>query len=63
MHAGHLEWACLNYWMLKSGPTNLILMFEVTFVGNVKYVVGSKSFWLDQLFKVTEIKQLCYFST
>ena len=27
------------------------------------YVVGSKSFWSDQLFKVTEIKQLCYFST
>ena len=27
------------------------------------YVVGSKSFWPDQLFKVTEIKQLCYFST
>ena len=28
-----------------------------------KYVVGSKSFRPDQLFKVTEIKQLCYFST
>ena len=27
------------------------------------YVVGSKSFWPDQVFKVTEIKQLCYFST
>ena len=27
------------------------------------YVVGSKSFRADQLFKVTEIKQLCYFST
>ena len=27
------------------------------------YVLGSKSFWPDQLFKVTEIKQLCYFST
>ena len=27
------------------------------------YVVGSKSFRPDQLFKVTEIKQLCYFST
>ena len=27
------------------------------------YVVGSKSFLPDQLFKVTEIKQLCYFST
>ena len=28
-----------------------------------KYVVGSKSFRPDQLFKVTEVKQLCYFST
>ena len=27
------------------------------------YVVGSKSFRPDQLFKVTEIKQLCYFSS
>ena len=27
------------------------------------YVLGSKSFRPDQLFKVTEIKQLCYFST
>ena len=27
------------------------------------YVVGSKSFRPDQLFKVTEIKQICYFST
>ena len=27
------------------------------------YVVGSKSFRPDQLFKVTEIKQHCYFST
>ena len=28
-----------------------------------RYVVGSKSFRPDQLFKVTEIKQLCHFST
>ena len=28
-----------------------------------KYAVGSKSFRPDRLFKVTEIKQLCYFST
>jgi hypothetical protein len=27
------------------------------------YVVGSKLFRPDQLFKVTEMKQLCYFST
>ena len=30
---------------------------------SIIYVVGSKSFRADQLFKVTEIKQLCYFST
>ena len=29
----------------------------------IMYVVGAKSFRPDQLFKVTEIKQLCYFST
>ena len=29
----------------------------------LEYVVGSKSFRPDQLFKVTEIKQICYFST
>ena len=29
----------------------------------LNYVVGSKSFRPDQLFKVTEIKQICYFST
>ena len=27
------------------------------------YVVGSKSFRPDQLLKLTEVKQLCYFST
>ena len=32
-------------------------------VGAVSYVVGSKSFRSDQLFKETEIKQICYFST
>ena len=30
---------------------------------NELYVVGSKSFRPDKLFKVKEIKQLCYFST
>ena len=34
-----------------------------SFVTYIWYVVGSESFWPDQLFKVTEIKQLCYFST
>ena len=29
---------------------------------HIIYVVGCKSFRPDQLFKVTEIKQLCYFS-
>ena len=31
--------------------------------GNRTYVVGSKSYRPDQLFKVTEIKQLRYFLT
>ena len=30
---------------------------------HVKYAVESKSLRPDQIFKVTEIKQLCYFST
>ena len=38
----------------------LEILMEVLFL---TYVVGSKSFRPDQLFKVTEIKQLCYFST
>ena len=37
-------------------PINYTLFFKV-------YLVGSKSFRPDQLSKVTEIKQLCYFST
>ena len=37
--------------------------FEPQTIQPVTYIVGSKSFWPDQLFKVTEIKQLCYFST
>ena len=36
--------------------TTLILTEDI-------HVVGSKSFRADQLFKVTEIKQICYFST
>jgi hypothetical protein len=39
-------------------------MFDVTYVVlRELYMVGSKSFRPDQLFKVTEIKQLSYFST
>ena len=30
---------------------------------HLMYVVGSKSFRPDQVLKVTEIKQICYFST
>ena len=36
---------------------------HISFMSTTIYVVGSKSFRPDQLFKVTEIKQLCYFST
>ena len=39
------------------------LVVEKMTVAQMFYVVGSKSFRPDHLFKVTEIKQLCYFST
>ena len=39
------------------------LLSQITLDEIQTYVVGSKSFRPDQLFKVTEIKQLCYFST
>ena len=42
---------------------NTIPILKYILMGNYAYVVGSKSFRPDQLFKVTEIKQLCYFST
>ena len=35
----------------------------ITYTYKYIYVLGFKSFRSDQLFKVTEIKQLCYFST
>ena len=38
-----------------------VCMYVCTILYN--YLVGSKSFRPDQLFKATEIKQLCYFST
>ena len=41
----------------------LLYVRPETFGPYCVYVVGSKSFRPDQLFKVTEIKQLCYFST
>ena len=34
----------------------------IHYCGCHMYVVGSRSFRADQLVKVTEIKQLCYFS-
>ena len=45
-----------------------IVVYEVAdanpiFTTTASYAVGSKSFWPDQLLKVTEIKQLCCFST
>ena len=39
-------------------------LWELSFMGNIYiyiHVVGSKSLRPDQIFKVTEIKQLCYF--
>ena len=54
--------------MLQSVRRHSTVVLTVTTNGmqklhTVMYVVGSKSFRPDQLFKVTEIKQLCYFST
>jgi hypothetical protein len=46
---------------IKIGQAYQILAMELQ--KGRDYVVGSKSFRPDQLFKVTEIKQLCYFST
>ena len=45
------------------GPRKFITVLTSVRHNCTAYVVGSKSFRPDQLFKVTEIKQLCYFST
>ena len=47
---------CQCHWPVFSWVTYII-----DFVIYSKYVLGSNSFRPDQLFKVTEIKQLCYF--
>ena len=63
-----------NVFMVDSGPSGVIQSFGRCVVLKVKYsemfraihsnyVVESKSFRPDQLFKGREIKQLCYFST
>ena len=39
------------------------IFIYLTYIYICIYVEGSKSFRPDQLFKVTEIKQICYFST
>ena len=60
----------LERWSVKIivGDEKWSRFFHLIFSGYsnsamLMYVVGSKSFWPDQLFKETEIKQLCYFST
>ena len=52
-----MAWICRN--MQKCGLCKETRLWYILW----SYVVGSKSFRPDQLFKVTEIKQLCYFST
>ena len=49
-----LQKLCLNFVYKRNITSDL---------KKLMYVVGSKSFRPDQLFKVTEIKQLYYFST
>ena len=45
-------------------PINFTLQIKLAKLhGNRMYIVGSKSFRPKQLFKVREIKQVCYFST
>ena len=44
-------------------PPNFPEILSSVLWNKLTYVVGSKSFRPDQLLKVTEIKQLCYFST
>ena len=45
-------------------PSSGAILYELYIAfGICRYAVGSKSFLPDQHFKVTEIKQLCYFST
>ena len=62
----HLCLNIQNTYLHGSAQHNCVLFNSYMFQSNnavVKYAVGSKSFRPDQLFKVTEIKQLCYFST
>ena len=51
-----------NFWGRETTPNRNMAMRGGRAKG-ISNVVWSKSFRPDQLFKVTEIKQLCYFST
>ena len=55
----------ITFW-LQNSTTKMLTKYSsktVIPIYQETYVVGSKSFRPNQLFKVTEIKQLCYFST
>ena len=65
-----IDFSCLVSQITPDSLRTVTLYFVIFVITNVVwcaicilYVVGSKSFWPDQLFKVTEMKQLCYFST
>ena len=49
--------------MMKGSIRSLHIVPEAKSDLRISYVLRSKSFRPDQLFKVTEIKQLCYSST
>ena len=59
-HGGEFLKQARNYQLLKKRLFPVETFYSVFLL---IYVVGSKNFRPDQLFKVTEIKQLCYFST
>ena len=57
------EWISKEDSVSEGIPWVYYYLYYLVFRICVSYVVGSKSFRPDQLFKVTEIKQICYFST
>ena len=57
-----IEISGLKYCMHFLSPVGLQVPHAPLSLSDLMYVVGSKSFRPNQLFKVTEIKQLCYFS-
>ena len=60
---GQVKITCRQVWNIWWMTCASAMQEQSLLSGRPQYVVGSKSFRPDQLFKVTEIKQLCCFST